>query len=97
MALKDGAIDAASFTAVRLVAGAVALLIILISVNRGIPSGTKGSWTSAAMLYLYAICFSFAYLSLDAGIGALILFGAVQATMIGGAVYTGDRRPWSSG
>ena len=91
MALKDGAIDAASFTAVRLVAGAVALLIILISVNRGIPSGTKGSWTSAAMLYLYAICFSFAYLSLDAGIGALILFGAVQATMIGGAVYTGDR------
>ena len=91
MALKNGAIDAASFTAVRLVAGAIALLIILISLNRGIPSGRKGSWTSAAMLYAYAICFSFAYLGLDTGIGALILFGAVQATMIGGALYAGDR------
>ncbi len=91
MALKDGAIDAASFTAVRLAAGAIALLVILFSVNRNIPPGTKGSWLSAAMLFLYAICFSFAYLDLDTGIGALILFGTVQATMIGGALYAGNR------
>ncbi len=91
LALKDGSIDAASFSTVRLVSGAVALLIILYVSNRGTRSDSYGSWMSAAMLFLYAVCFSFAYISLDTGVGALILFGMVQATMVTGALWAGDR------
>lgn len=91
LALKHGSIDAASFSAVRLISGAVALLLILYVSNRGARPGPHGGWTSAAMLFLYAVCFSFAYISLDTGIGALILFGMVQATMIAGALWEGDR------
>ena len=90
-ALKDGSIDAASFSTVRLVSGAVALLIILYISNRGTRSDSYGSWLSSAMLFLYAVCFSFAYISLDTGMGALILFGMVQATMVTGALWAGDR------
>src|SRR5262245_38657889 len=50
-----------------------------------------GSWISAAMLFLYAVTFSFAYISLSAGTGALILFAAVQITMIAVGLYTGER------
>ena len=91
LALADSSIDAASFTTVRLVSGAIALLIILGVTSRGTRPASYGSWTSAAMLFLYAACFSFAYISLDTGIGALILFGMVQATMIAGALMAGDR------
>jgi drug/metabolite transporter (DMT)-like permease len=91
LALADGSIDAASFSTVRLVSGAIALLVILYAADRGSRSGSYGSWTSAAMLFLYAACFSFAYISLDTGIGALILFGMVQATMVAGALWAGDR------
>lgn len=91
LALADSSIDAASFTTVRLVSGAIALLIILGVTNRGTRPASYGSWMSAAMLFLYAACFSFAYISLDTGIGALILFGMVQATMIAGALMAGDR------
>lgn len=91
LALKDGSLDAASFATVRLVSGAVALLIILYASNRGTRSASYGSWMSAAMLFLYVVCFSFAYISLDTGIGALILFGMVQATMVIGALWAGDR------
>lgn len=91
LALADGSIDAASFTTVRLVSGAVALLLILQATNRGTRPASYGSWMSAAMLFLYAACFSFAYISLDTGIGALILFGMVQATMVAGALLAGDR------
>lgn len=90
-ALKDGSIDAASFSTVRLISGAIALLLILYSSNRGSQSPSFGSWMSAAMLFLYAVCFSFAYISLDTGVGALILFGMVQATMVAGALWAGDR------
>ena len=91
LALKDGSIDAASFSTVRLVSGAIALLVILYATNRGTRPASYGSWTSATMLFLYAVCFSFAYTSLDAGIGALILFGMVQATMVAGALWAGER------
>jgi len=90
-ALADGSIDAASFSTVRLVSGAIALLLILQAANRGKRPASHGSWMSAAMLFLYAVCFSFAYVSLDTGIGALILFGMVQATMVAGALWAGDR------
>ena len=91
LALSDSSIDAASFTTVRLVSGAVALLIILSATSRGTRPASYGSWMSAAMLFLYAACFSFAYISLDTGVGALILFGMVQATMVAGALMAGDR------
>ncbi len=91
LALADSSIDAASFTTVRLVSGAIALLIILSATSRGTRPASYGSWMSAAMLFLYAACFSFAYISLDTGIGALILFGMVQATMVAGALMAGDR------
>ena len=91
LALKDGSIDAASFSTVRLVSGAIALLVILYATNRGTRPASSGSWMSATMLFLYAVCFSFAYVSLDTGVGALILFGMVQATMVTGALWAGDR------
>lgn len=91
IALKEGSIDAASFSSVRLVSGAIALLVILYATNRGTRPVSYGSWMSATMLFLYAVCFSFAYISLDTGIGALILFGMVQATMVAGALWVGDR------
>jgi drug/metabolite transporter (DMT)-like permease len=91
LALKQDAIDPASFTAVRLASGAFALIVIAGAVRRTGPARSGGSWTSALMLFLYAACFSFAYVSLDAASGALILFGFVQATMIAVALVSGDR------
>jgi drug/metabolite transporter (DMT)-like permease len=80
LALKQTSIDAATFTLVRIVSGAVALGLI-VSVRTG-SLRQAGSWFSASMLFVYADGFSFAYLTLSAGTGALLLFGAVQATMI---------------
>jgi drug/metabolite transporter (DMT)-like permease len=88
-ALRDTGIDAASFTAVRIVAGAV-MLWLIVRLRRGAPGG-HGSWGSAAALFLYASAFSFAYLSLTAATGALLLFGAVQVTMIGIGLARGER------
>lgn len=91
MALAAGEIDAASFTLVRLVSGAVVLAFIL-AINRKTRSTLKsGSWASAFFLFAYAIAFSFAYLSLTAATGALILFGFVQLTMIGVSIFRGER------
>ena len=95
LALKRTTIDAASFTFIRILSGAVALWIIVI-----ISKGTwrkAGSWASALALFAYAAAFSFAYISLSAGTGALLLFGAVQATMILWGLRTGERmrtRQW---
>lgn len=92
LALADGDLDAASFTAVRLVAGAVTLSGILwIKNGRGTTLVTAGSWRSAVVLIVYAVCFSYAYLSLSAASGALILFGCVQGTMIAAALLAGER------
>lgn len=91
LALKSAAIDPAGFTAWRLAAGTVALLAIVRVTQRGRSGETAGSWRSALALFLYAAFFSFAYLELDAAAGALILFGFVQATMIGAGLAAGHR------
>jgi len=80
LALKRTTIDAASFTFIRILSGAIALWLIVII--RKTTSQKAGNWASALALFVYAAAFSFAYLSLSAGTGALLLFGAVQATMI---------------
>jgi len=88
-ALKHTGIDAASFTTIRLVSGAV-ILWLLVRMRRT-PPGDKGNWLSAFALFVYAAGFSFAYVSLPAASGALLLFGAVQATMIGHGLWAGER------
>lgn len=91
LALRDGAIDPASFTSIRLVSGAVTLMIIFWITRRGDTPRAHGSWLSACVLFFYAICFSYAYITLSAGAGALILFGFVQGTMIAIGIWSGDR------
>lgn len=89
IALKHTGIDAASFTSIRLVSGALVLWLVTCCFRR-VHAG-KGNWLSAFMLFAYAAGFSFAYMSLTAATGALLLFGAVQATMIGHGIRTGER------
>ena len=91
MALGTAAIDPATFSTVRLVSGAVALAILARILGRHGRPRPPGDWISAGMLFLYAAPFAFAYLWLSAGTGALILFGAVQATMIVAALRSGER------
>src|SRR5882672_9175971 len=89
IALKDTSIDAASFTAIRLISGAL-MLWLVVRMSRATHTG-RGNWLSAFALFVYAAGFSFAYVSLPAASGALLLFGAVQATMIGHGVWAGER------
>lgn len=89
LALKGTGIDAATFTAVRLVSGAM-MLWLLASIRRDERTGS-GNWWSALALFIYAAGFSFAYLTLSAATGALLLFGAVQATMISRGIWKGER------
>ena len=89
LALKHSAIDPASFTAIRLVSGAL-MLWLLIRYRRG-SHQVGGNWTSALALFVYAAAFSFAYVTLPTGAGALLLFGAVQATMILAGLRGGER------
>ena len=91
LALRGDEADAAGFTAVRLASGAAALIIISYFAGSRSKQQKRGSWPSAFFLFAYAICFSFAYLGLTAGTGALILFGSVQITMIGTAIIRGER------
>jgi len=93
LALGSDDIDAGSFTAIRLGAGALILLLIVARRNWNAVRRPAGSWVSAGMLFLYAAAFSFAYRDLAAGTGALLLFGAVQLTMLLTAVYAGERPP----
>ena len=101
MALAEGYIDAWSFTIIRLLSGAICLSIIMgvysynlrrkdltlnSPQNKAILKD-KGSWLSSLSLVVYALCFSIAYVELDTGTGALILFSAVQLTMIGWGIY----------
>ena len=91
MALKTTAIDPASFTTLRLVSGALVLwLLVRVRERRG-TYAAGGNWPSALALFAYAAGFSFAYVSLSAATGALLLFGAVQATMIGHGLWAGER------
>lgn len=89
IALRHTGIDAASFTTIRLVSGAVVLWVIA-SFYRADSQG-KGNWISAFALFSYAAGFSFAYITLPAATGALLLFGAVQTTMIGHGLWAGER------
>jgi len=89
LAFERSDIDAASFTSIRLLSGA--LMLWLIVVLRNGTRGIGGSWRSAAALFAYAAAFSFAYVSLPTGVGALLLFGAVQATMILAGLRAGER------
>lgn len=90
VALRDGGMDAASFTALRLVSGAL-VLWALVSLRRAPAARGSGDWISALALFAYAALFSLAYVQLEAGAGALLLFGAVQATMIGRGLAAGER------
>lgn len=91
LALGEKTIDAANFTTIRLLSGAIVLLVILQFSGKKNNSSTKGSWLAAIMLFLYAAPFSFAYITLDTGTGALILFGAVQITMILLSLISGNK------
>ncbi|MEN8125469.1 MAG: DMT family transporter [Bacteroidota bacterium] len=92
LALGENNIDASSFTIIRLLSGAIVLFIIInIKKKKKHASDTKGNWLASTMLFLYAITFSLAYISLDTGTGALILFGSVQISMITLSIFTGTR------
>jgi len=89
LALKQTAIDPATFTFVRIFSGAIALWLVMRM--RGISLDKSGNWPSALALFVYAAAFSFAYVGLPAGTGALLLFAAVQATMILWGFHKGER------
>ena len=89
IALSQTSTDPATFTIIRLLAGAVTLsLIVLLRKGRLRNAGT---WPGALSLLTYAIAFSFAYVNLPTGTGALLLFGSVQATMIITGLYQGEQ------
>lgn len=96
-ALNQTGIDAASFTTIRLISGALVLWLIVTLRARRLAdqhvsqATVQGNWLSALALFAYAAGFSYAYISLAAGTGALLLFGAVQVTMIGYGIYRGER------
>ena len=95
VALKETRIDASTFTLVRIASGAIVLWSIALATRdvrvRDRTAVVGGTWLSALALFAYAAAFSFAYVSLPAGTGALLLFGAVQATMIGYGLWRGER------
>jgi drug/metabolite transporter (DMT)-like permease len=92
MALGDALIDPVAFTVLRLGSGAAILVVLTRFSSEPEPvTGSHGSWGSALGLFAYAMAFSLAYISLPAGVGALILFGAVQLTMIGFGLLKGER------
>jgi drug/metabolite transporter (DMT)-like permease len=91
MALASGESDAASFTGVRLISGAVTLAAFLLVFGKAPTAWKSGNWMSAFFLFAYAVAFSFAYLGLTTATGALILFGCVQLTMFGVSLFRGMR------
>jgi drug/metabolite transporter (DMT)-like permease len=90
-ALRGAEIDPASYTSLRLASGALALWLIVRLTRTSSPDRRAGSWASAAALFLYAAPFSFAYVALPTGTGALILFGVVQLTMFATSIARGER------
>jgi drug/metabolite transporter (DMT)-like permease len=89
LALKQTGVDPASFTSVRLLSGALVLYLLASSSHKNRRGA--GNWGSAAALFAYAAGFSFAYVSLPTATGALLLFGAVQVTMIAFGLWQGER------
>jgi drug/metabolite transporter (DMT)-like permease len=97
LALAPSSIDPASFTGIRIASGAAALALLAAASRRGGRARTapsRAGWISALFLFLYAIAFSWSYVTLSAGTGALILFGCVQATMWLAALRFGERPRW---
>ena len=90
LALGASEIDAASFTLIRLVSGAITLLAISQFFGNKQANAPRGNWFSAFFLFAYAVCFSFAYINLTTATGALVLFGSVQATMVLVALLKGE-------
>lgn len=88
LALRNGHIDAATFTLVRVASGALMLWLLSRNITRKRTSSSD--WIAAAALASYAAAFSFSYISLTAGTGALLLFTAVQATMIARGIFEGE-------
>lgn len=91
MALGEGAIDAVSFTCIRLLSGAVLLGLILVSRYRDLFRETRINMLSALMLFIYALCFSLSYVDIATGTGALILFGTVQLSLMAYGLFKGER------
>ncbi len=89
LALKEKAIDPGLFTGIRLISGALVLALLVFLSKSEKPLNSKGSWGSGFILFLYAAAFSYAYITLDTGTGALIAFGAVQITMIAYSLVSG--------
>lgn len=105
LALHSTRIDPASFTGIRLLSGAVTLWLLVrvgrhrqrAGVQRTGQQRLGGDWSSAAALLIYALAFSFAYVAVTTGTGALLLFGAVQLIMISTGVLAGERVDWMIG
>ena len=93
MALADGSIDAVNFGMIRLVSGAAILAALCMMSRNGIRLGGPGRLAGVAALLIYLYGFSTAYRGLDAGLGALILFGVVQVTMFAGGLLTSEPLP----
>lgn len=92
MALAPDLIDPVTFTAIRLGSGVAVLIPLAAAMSEPRQDGqSAGSWRSGVALFVYAMAFSLAYVSLETGMGALILFGSVQATMIGAGLWQGER------
>lgn len=83
--------DAGTYTAVRIISGALLLLVLAGRNGKNTQSGFSGSWPAGLALLVYALAFSFAYLLLGAATGALILFASVQATMLIWGIFSGER------
>ncbi|WP_322049921.1 DMT family transporter [Paraburkholderia bannensis] len=90
LALQHASIDAASFASIRLVSGAV-MLGVLARIGTSRAQQARADWLAATMLFAYVVFFSFAYLSVSAATGALILFGAVQLTMFAAGLRAGEQ------
>ena len=88
LALNSYNMDPASFTSIRLITGAITLWLLT---AKKLQIKDHGSWPSALALFAYAACFSFAYVNLSASMGALLLFGAVQVTMISYGITHGEK------
>ncbi|MEM1427894.1 MAG: DMT family transporter [Pseudomonadota bacterium] len=93
LALIEGAIGPAEFAVVRVAAGAAMLALLVVLRERSVPAPARPDILAVAGLSVYMLGFSFAYVSMDAGLGALILFGGVQVTMFLGALIKGERPP----
>ncbi len=91
--LADGAIGPSGFAAIRVISGAVMLWVLMVLGRKIASKRPAPDWISAGALATYLLGFSFAYVALDAGLGALVLFAIVQVTMFAGAVRAGDRIP----